>query len=236
MRPVIGISAYAEDASWGAWTLPAALVPFAYVQAVEHAGGRPVVLPPMEEAVDETLDSVDGLVFSGGSDIDPDVYGAEAHPETLGIRSVRDRAELALLEGALARDMPVLAICRGLEVLNVLRGGDIEQHLPDVVGHHDHREIVGVFSEHEVAIDPESRLGAIVGERVATKSHHHQGPGTIGRGLREVAWADDGTVEGLEDPDQRFVVGVLWHPEESEDFALFQALVAEARAYRKERR
>lgn len=235
-RPVIGISSYVEEASWGAWTLPAALVPLAYVRSVERAGGRPVVIPPMDDAIGETVDAVDGLVFSGGSDIDPETYGAPAHPETAGVRAFRDRAELALLEAALARDMPVLAICRGLEVLNIVRGGDIEQHLPDVVGHESHREVVGVFSEHEVAVDPASRLGAIVGDRVPTKSHHHQGPGRIGEGLREVAWADDGSVEGLEDPERRFLVGVLWHPEENDgDVSLFEALVNEARAYREER-
>ncbi len=235
-RPVIGISSYVEDASWGAWTLPAALVPLAYVRSVERAGGRPVVIPPMEEGIDETLDAVDGLVFSGGSDLDPETYGAAAHPETSGVRTFRDRAELALLEAALERDLPVLAICRGLEVLNIARGGDLEQHLPDVVGHASHREVVGVFSDHEVAVDPGSRLGTIVGARVPTKSHHHQGPGRIGSGLREVAWAEDGSVEGLEDPDRRFLLGVLWHPEEGDDLALFEALVDEARAYREERR
>jgi gamma-glutamyl-gamma-aminobutyrate hydrolase PuuD len=236
MRPVIGISSYVEDASWGAWTLPASLVPLAYVRSVERAGGRPLVVPPMEDGVDETLEALDGLVFSGGSDIDPEVYGAEPHAETAGVRAFRDRAELALLEAALACDMPVLAICRGLEVLNVVRGGDIEQHLPEVVGHANHREVVGVFSDHPVDVDPSSRLGAIVGNRVDTKSHHHQGPGRVGSGLREVAWAEDGTVEGLEDPSRRFLLGVLWHPEEGEDLALFQALVEEAAAYRKERR
>jgi gamma-glutamyl-gamma-aminobutyrate hydrolase PuuD len=233
MWPVIGICAYAEEASWGAWTAPAALIPLSYVRSVVRAGGRPMAIPPMEEAVDETLEALDGLIFSGGSDIDPDLYGADPHPATNAVRPLRDRAELALLERAIARDMPVLAICRGLEVLNVLRGGSIEQHLPDVVGHENHREALGVFSEHDVAVEPASRLGAIVGARVATKSHHHQGPGRVGEGLREVAWAEDGTVEGLEDPERRFVLGVLWHPEEDEeDSALFAALVAEARVFR----
>jgi gamma-glutamyl-gamma-aminobutyrate hydrolase PuuD len=231
-RPLIGITTYVEDAAWGAWHLPAALIPYDYVRAVERAGGRALLVPPSVEGVDETLDVLDGLLFSGGNDLDPDSYGAEAHPETSGTRPERDRGELALLEGALARDMPMLAVCRGFQVLNVLRGGDLVQHLPDAVGHEQHREVKGVFSEHGVRIDDASRLGSVLGERAPVKSHHHQGAGRVGEGLREAAWADDGTVEALEDPDKRFAVGVLWHPEAGEDMKLFEALVAEARAYR----
>ncbi|MGZ8716873.1 MAG: gamma-glutamyl-gamma-aminobutyrate hydrolase family protein [Gaiellaceae bacterium] len=235
-RPVVGITTYVEPARWGAWELEAALIPFAYVQALERAGARPLLVPPSEEGVEETLDVLDGLLFSGGNDVDPETYGAEAHAETAGVRPERDRAELALLEGALARDMPVLAVCRGFQVLNVARGGDLVQHLPEVVGDEKHREVAGVFSEHPVRIEDSSKLGALLGDRAPVKSHHHQGVGTVGRGLREVAWADDGTVEGLEDPDRRFALGVLWHPEAGEDMKLFEALVAEAQAYREERR
>jgi len=130
----------------------------------------------------------------------------------------------------------VLAVCRGLQVLNVARGGDLVQHLPEVVGDERHREVKGAFSEHPVRIEDGSKLGALLGDRAPVKSSHHQGVGRIGEGLREVAWADDGTVEGLEDPQQRFAVGVLWHPEAAEDTKLFDALVAEARGYREERR
>jgi gamma-glutamyl-gamma-aminobutyrate hydrolase PuuD len=203
---------------------------------VERAGARPRLVPPSEDAVEETLDALDGLLFSGGSDVDPETYGAEAHPATNGIRPARDRAELALLEGALARDMPVLAVCRGFQVMNVARGGDLEQHLPEVVGDEKHREVAGTFSEHPVRIDNGSKLGELLGERAPVMSSHHQGVGTVGKGLREVAWADDGTIEALEDPERRFAVGVLWHPEAGEDMTLFEALVAEARAYREERR
>ena len=133
MRPVIGITAYAEPSvRWGVWDSPASLVPLAYVHAVQLAGGRPLLVPPSDEGIEETLDALHGLILSGGSDLDPELYGAAPHPETTGIRTDRDRAELALLEGALARDMPVLAICRGSQVLNVARGGDLVQHLPDV--------------------------------------------------------------------------------------------------------
>jgi len=232
----VGITTYVEPASWGPWQLPAALIPYDYVRALERAGARVLLVPPSEEAVEETLDALDGVLFSGGADLDPAGYGAEAHPETNGIRPERDRAELALLQGALARDMPVLAVCRGVQVLNVARGGDLVQHLPDVVGNESHRETKGAFSEHPVQIESGSRLGGVLGDRAPVQSSHHQGLGRVGDGLREVAWADDGTVEGLEDPERRFAVGVLWHPEAGEDLKLFEALVAEARAYREEKR
>ena len=132
--------------------------------------------------------------------------------------------------------MPVLAVCRGSQLLNVARGGDLVQHLPEVVGDEKHREVPGVFSDHGVRVDPESRLGALVGDRAPVKSHHHQGFGRVGEGLRETAWAEDGTLEAIEDPSKRFALGVLWHPEEAEDAALFQKLVAEASAYRASRR
>ena len=234
-RPLIGITTYAEDASWSHWQAPAALIPFAYVRAIEHAGGRALLVPPGEEGVDETLDALDGLVLSGGNDVDPASYGAEAHAETGGVRPERDRAELALLQGALARDMPVLAVCRGSQLLNVVRGGDLVQHLPDVVGDEKHRETPGVFSAHGVRVDPESKLGTLLGDRAPVKSHHHQGFGRVGSDLRESAWADDGTLEAVEDPSKRFALGVLWHPEEDEDGALFRRLVEEAAAYRKQR-
>jgi gamma-glutamyl-gamma-aminobutyrate hydrolase PuuD len=220
---------------WGAWDLPTALVPLNYVEAVERAGGRPLLVPPSATGIDETLDALDGLIFSGGSDLDPDTYGAEAHPETDGVRAERDAAELVLLRAALERDLPVLAICRGSQVLNVARGGDLVQHLPDVVGDEKHKHTPGSFADHDVDVDPDTRLGGILGARAPVKSHHHQGFGRLGEGLRESARAEDGTVEALEDPSKRFAVGVLWHPEAGEDAALFEELVREAAAYRGER-
>jgi putative glutamine amidotransferase len=231
-RPLIGITTYVEEASWSHWVARAALIPFAYVRAVERAGGRALLVPPDEGGVEETLDALDGLILSGGNDVDPTSYGAEPHAATGGVRPERDRAELALLEGALARDMPVLAVCRGSQILNVARGGDLVQHVPEVVGDERHRETPGVFSDHGVRFDPVSRLAAVLGDRGAVKSHHHQGFGRLGDGLRESAWAEDGLLEGVEDPSRRFVLGVLWHPEEDEDARLFEELVAEARAYR----
>lgn len=225
-KPLIGITTYVEPASWGHWHTHAALVPYAYVRAVERAGGRAVLVPPDDDGIEEVLGPLDGLIFSGGNDMEPQEYGADAHPATVGTNPERDRGELALLQAALERDLPVLAICRGFQVLNVVRGGDIVQHLPEVVGHEEHREVVGEFSEHPVRVDSSSRIGAVHGP---VKSHHHQALGRIGDGLREVAWAEDGTVEGLEDPDKRFVVGVLWHPEAGEDQQLFEQLVEAAR-------
>ena len=225
-KPLIGITTYVERATWGAWDTEAALIPYDYVRAVERAGGRAVLVPPDEDGNEEILDALDGLVFSGGNDLAPESYGAQAHPATNGTNPARDRGELALLTAALDRDLPVLAICRGFEVLNVARGGDLVQHLPDVVGHEEHRAVLGEFSDHAVSVDPSSRIGEVRG---AVKSHHHQAIGRIGDGLREVAWAEDGTVEALEDPDKPFLVGVLWHPEAGEDLRLFEQLVEAAR-------
>jgi len=236
MKPLIGITSYAEQIQWGVWNEEAALIPLSYVRAVEHARGRPLIVPPSEDALEETLGVLDGLILSGGGDVDPGLYGADAHAETDAPRRERDRSELRLLQEALQRDMPVLAVCRGSQLLNVARGGDLVQHLPDELGHERHKHEPGQFSEHSVRLDPRSRVGTLLGEHAPVKSHHHQGYGRLGDGLHEAAWADDGTVEALEDPDKRFAVGVLWHPEEGEDFALFRALVDEAREFRERRR
>ena len=207
-------------------------MPAAYVRAVERAGGRPVLIPPSEDGVEETLGAVDGMVFSGGSDLDPELYDEEPHEETFGIVPERDRAELALLEAALARDMPVLAVCRGSQVLNVARGGDLVQHLPDVVGDDKHKHTPGAFADHDVTLEPGTRLAELLGDRAAVKSHHHQGFGRVGDGLRVAAHAEDGTIEAVEDPSHRFALGVLWHPEAGEDRKLFEELVGAAAEYR----
>jgi putative glutamine amidotransferase len=235
MRPVIGITTYVTDARFGVWEAESALVPASYVNAIERAGGRALLVPPSENGVEETLDALDGIVFSGGSDLDPQTYGQEPHPETKGVAPGRDRAELVLLQAALERDLPVLAVCRGSQVLNVALGGDLVQHLPEVVGDEKHKHTPGEFSDHDVDVEPGTRLGALLGDRAPVKSHHHQGFGRLGAGLREAARADDGTLEAIEDPERRFALGVLWHPEEAEDMRLFEALVEEARAYREQR-
>jgi putative glutamine amidotransferase len=236
-RPLIGITSYAQPARWGAWELPAAFVPLHYVDSVEQAGGRALLVPPSTNGVEETLDALDGVLFSGGIDIDPAAYGAERHPATDPAQIHRDAGELALLERALERDMPTLAVCRGFQLLNVLRGGDLVQSLPETVGHEGHREVLGRFSEHPVDVKEGTRLASIIGARHdGVQSSHHQGVARVGTGLVETAWAEDGSLEGLEDPAKRFAVGVLWHPEMEEDKRLFAALVDEARRYRAERR
>jgi len=235
-KPVIGITTYLTLARFGVWEEDSALIPAAYVRAVEAAGGRPLLVPPSVDGIEETLDRLDGLLFSGGSDLNPELYAQEVHAETNGVVPERDQAEIALLQAALERDMPVLAICRGSQVLNVARGGDLVQHLPDVVGDEKHKHTPGVFADHDVDLVSGTRVQDILGDHAPVKSHHHQGYGQLGEGLREAARAADGTIEALEDPSRRFAVGVLWHPEAGEDFALFKALVEEAGRYRDERR
>src|SRR3989440_3617941 len=233
-RPVVGVTTYVTPAKWSYWEMEAALVPAQYVEAVERAGGRPLLVPPSAEGIEETLDAVDGLIFSGGSDLDPDTYGQKPHPETRGVVPERDRAELALLEAALARDLPVLAICRGSQVLNVARGGDLVQHLPEVVGDEKHKHTPGEFADHDVMLEEGTRLGDLLGGRAPGKSHHPQGFGRVGEGLRVAAHAEDGTIEAVEDPSRRFALGGLFHPEAGEDRKLFEELVREAAVYRAE--
>jgi putative glutamine amidotransferase len=228
VRPAIGLCTAVEQARWGAWDLPATLLPLSYSRAVQRAGGLALLLPPDPEPL-EVLDRVDALVLTGGSDIDPATYGAEPHPATLGTVPERDEFELALARAALERDMPVLGICRGMQLLNVACGGGIEQHLPDVVGHENHRHTPGVFADHEVRLEPGSLAERVVGrDREGVKSHHHQAIDAPGDGLVASGWADDGVVEAIEAPDRRFALGVLWHPEEDEASRVMSALVEAA--------
>jgi putative glutamine amidotransferase len=229
MRPVIGITCYVEPARWGVWDVPAALLPQAYVDAVAASGGLPLLVPPDGAAdPDALLDRLDGVVLAGGADIDPATYAEAAHPQTAGLRTDRDAAELPLALAALARGLPLLGICRGAQILNVARGGSLVQHLPDVVGHEGHRPEPGVYGVHTVRCAHGSRMADAMGESAVVRSYHHQGIGTLGTGLVATAWAEDDTVEGLEDPQQSFAVGALWHPEASADHRLFAALVTAA--------
>ena len=228
-RPVIGITSYVEQARWGVWDVPAVLLPFAYVSKVEAAGGRAVILPPSAAQDDDVLARVDGLVFAGGADLDPGLYGQQPAPETTGVRPERDAGEVPLMRAALENDVPTLGICRGMQLLAVVREGSLVQHLPDVVSHEDHRPAPGVYGLHDVRLEPGSRVHAILGDTVTVPSYHHQGldkPGT----LSVTGWSHDGTPEVVEDPEHRFALGVLWHPEASEDGRLFDALVAACRA------
>jgi putative glutamine amidotransferase len=233
-RPNIGITAATENVSYGVWDeVQAFISPASYVRAVQRAGGRPILLPPDPEDAEDpngVLDLIDALILTGGAgDVNPALYGEERHPETGPIQEERDAYELALARAAVERGVPTLGICRGMEVLNVVYGGSIEQHLPDVLGHEEHRHTPGTYSDHEVRLEPSSLAARAAGsERTPVKSHHHQGIGEVGEGLSITGWAtEDEAVEALEDPRCPFVLGVLWHPEEDEESQLIQALIRE---------
>ena len=236
-RPAIGICAAVERASWGPWEVDCNLAARSYTLTVQLAGGMALVLPPDDAAAenpDEMLDLVDGLMLAGGSDIDPSSYGASPHPETTGSRPERDRFELALTNRALERDIPVLGICRGMQVLNVACGGTLVQHLPERVGHGDHRHTPGAFSDHEVRLEPGMLASRAVGaERCAVKSHHHQGVEELGEGVVATGWSsEDDVVEAIELPEKEYALGVLWHPEEDGPSPVVGSLVEAARARR----
>jgi putative glutamine amidotransferase len=233
-KPNIGITAASEEVSYGVWDEVAAFIgPASYVRAVQRAGGRPILLVPDKEDTEDpngVLDLIDALILTGGAgDVNPALYDEERHPETGPVQEERDAYELALARAAVERELPTLGICRGMEVLNVVYGGSIEQHLPDVLGHEEHRHTPGTYADHEVRLDPDSLAARAAGsERTPVKSHHHQGIKEIGNGLRVTGWAtEDGAIEALEDPEHPFVLGVLWHPEEDENSQLIRALVSE---------
>jgi putative glutamine amidotransferase len=235
-RPLIGISGYDLPADFSHWReVPSVLVPSAYTRSVERAGGWPLVVPPTDLDPADVLDAVDGLILVGGADINPSVYGHEPHPQALAFSDIRDRAELALLRGALERDMPTLGICRGMQLLNVAAGGDLHQHIAELVPDMAvHRAVPGQWARHEVDITPGCRLADMLGTQVEVVSAHHQAPVEIGRDLTVTATAADGTVEAVEHTGKRFAVGVLWHPEEDprNGAPLFAELVEQARSYR----
>jgi putative glutamine amidotransferase len=228
--PVIGVSCATEQARWGVWDQPALVLPRSYATAIQGAEGLAVLLPP-DPAVtgdpDPLLDLLDGVIISGGSDVDPATYGAERHPETGTTWPDRDAFEVALAQRAIERDLPLLGVCRGMHVLNVARGGTLDQHLPDRIGHEDHRHDPGSFSDHAVRLLSGSRAAALAGgERVAVKSHHHQGLAQIGEGVEVSGWSlPDEVVEAIELPSCEFAVGILWHPEEDEPAELIGRFV-----------
>ena len=237
--PVIGMCAALERAQWSVWDQEAVLLPRSYGDAVQRAGGLAVLLQPdprAEEDPSPWLDVVDGLILAGGVDVDPSFYGEEPGPETRDFVPERDAFEIALARGAMERDLPLLGICRGMQVMNVARGGTLIQHLPDDVGHHDHRRSLGSFddADHDVRLAEGSLAHRAAGEPVhATKSHHHQGVAKVGSGFEVTGWATvDDLPETIEDPGCRFALGVQWHPEADPASQLIGALVEEARAVR----
>ena len=214
VRPVIGIGSYGRGSDPEKYSLP-----IGYVSAVRRAGGRVVIVPPGDESAGAILAGLDGVILAGGGDIDPSRYGQAAHPTLYGLDPERDAFELDLARQALARRVPTLAVCRGLQVINVALGGDLVQHLPDVVSDRiAHRAGPGQSVDHDVRLSPESRVASVCGATsLRVNSSHHQGPNRLGEGLRPVAWADDDTVEAIEAEGHPELLAVQWHPEETAD-------------------
>jgi putative glutamine amidotransferase len=230
-RPIIGLTTYAEEARFGLQDTFAAVLPLSYVHAVHSSGGRAVLVTP-DDPDPDVLGGLDGIMFTGGSDVDPALYGESPHPTT-HVKPERDTAEMMLMRAAIAEGLPMLGICRGIQLMAVAYGGRLHQHLPDVLGHHGHRPLHGPkFGEHAVRLRPGSRAAGILGDTVMVNSFHHQGVADPGR-LAATGWSpEDDLIEVVEDPALPFAIGVQWHPEDTNDFRLFAALV-EAAAYRR---
>jgi putative glutamine amidotransferase len=234
-RPVIGICAALERARWSVWDQRAALVPMGYIAAVQRAGALALALAPDEQLVAEPAEAlalIDGLMLAGGADIDPASYGAPAHPKTVGTVAERDAFEIALTRAAIEADVPVLGICRGMQLINVALGGTLVQHLPDLLGHGEHRRVLGSFegAEHDVMLTEGSLAASAAGELAhVTKSHHHQGVEELGKGLviSGISTLDE-LPEAIELPGKRFVLGVQWHPEADPESPVVGALVQAA--------
>ncbi|NTV40104.1 MAG: gamma-glutamyl-gamma-aminobutyrate hydrolase family protein [Demequinaceae bacterium] len=235
-RPVIGVTSYLERATMGVWDVPAVFLPTSYARPIAAAGASIVVLPPQEthpDAVSRILDGLDGLCVAGGYDVAPAAYGHSPHSQTDAPRTDRDAWEFAILEAALARDMPVLGVCRGAQVLNVLRGGTLHQHLPDVVDSSKHQGENGIFGRIPVSITAGTLLATVHPLKGDVPVYHHQAIDTLGAGLVVSATCEDGIVEAVEDPSLTFCVAVQWHPEQDEGAAgLYEGFVGAARAYR----
>jgi len=227
MRPLIGITTYREQARWGTWHVPAVLLPAPYADAVAAAGGEPVLLPTGAISA-EVVGRLDGLVVAGGADVDPARYGQSAGPNTTVLRPERDESELAALQAALDADLPLLAICRGMQLLNVALGGDLVQHLPDVETTGVHDPGAGLYQRREVRTEPGTELHRLLGPTAPVACHHHQALNRIAPELTPSAWAEDGVVEAVEAAGRRFCLAVQWHPEEGADHRLFAAHVAAA--------
>jgi len=249
MTPVIGIATYDDEAAWRSWSARAALLPYSYVDAVRSSGGRPVLLPPggTDEEACAAVAGVDGLIVAGGPDVDPVRYGAARHAETQPSLPVRDAWDMSVTSSALRLGVPLLAICRGMQVLNIIRGGTLHQHVPDLVGHERHGPPEIGFGTHKVRVSPGSMLAGILAPEAEdgyfevaddtyydVPTRHHQAVQLLGDGLTAVAWEQDGIIEAVEagpsalDRCSGFVLGVQWHPEQGEDLRVFAALTAAA--------
>ncbi|HEX4483579.1 MAG TPA: gamma-glutamyl-gamma-aminobutyrate hydrolase family protein [Solirubrobacteraceae bacterium] len=237
-RPVIGLCTALERARWSVWDQQAVILPLNYIEEVHRAGGLAVMLPPdpaLVERPDEALELLDGLLLAGGADIDPASYGQPPHVETQDAVPERDAFEIALTRAAIERDLPVLGICRGMQLINVALGGTLNQHLPEHFGHEQHRRVIGTFdgSEHDVEVLDGTLAMSVIGAGLhGTKSHHHQGVDRLGEGLRVGARAPfDELVEAVELPERSFVLGVQWHPEADPTSPVIDGLVQAARAH-----
>ncbi|MCU1412567.1 MAG: gamma-glutamyl-gamma-aminobutyrate hydrolase family protein [Rhodoglobus sp.] len=234
-RPIIGLTTYLEQAQTGVWDVQASFLPKVYFEAVNKAGGIAVLLPPQPvdaEIASAVLDGLDGLIITGGKDVDPARYGQSAHPETDEPRPDRDAWEDALLTAAIERELPFLGICRGAQLLNVALGGTLHQHLPEIVGSTRYNLGRGEFAQNEVTVEG-SKLASLIGESVVGKSYHHQAIDEVAAGLVVTARSDDGVIQAIELPSVPFGVAVQWHPEQDdEDIRLFEGLVEAARTYR----
>ena len=237
-RPLIGLTAYAQQVHYGNNDVLAGMLPMTYVRAVHATGGRAVLITPDDPDAD-VLESLDGIVFSGGGDIDPAYWGAERHPAT-DVDPARDEAELLLMRAALDMDLPLLGVCRGMQVMAVVGGGTLHQHLPDIIGHDRHRASSGTdplaadasaYGRHDVVVKPESRSHDLLGGKLVVNSFHHQSVDDPGK-FEAVGWCpDDRVVEIIESASHAFALGVQWHPERTADLRVFAAL-AEAAAER----
>jgi len=241
-RPVVGLTTYLQQSQTGVWDVRASFLPAIYFEGVGLAGGISMLLPPQHvdgAIADRVLDGLDGLIITGGRDVDPATYGAPAHPATdvpMADSRSRDAFEFALLRAALRRRLPVLGICRGAQVLNVALGGTLHQHLPDVVGHTRHQQGNAVFTTSSITTVPGSRVAALVGPDTEAQCYHHQAIDRVGDGLVVSASDADGVIEAVEiDPSQhpdQWLVAVQWHPEERlDDLRLFAGLVGAAAHY-----
>lgn len=239
--PIIGISTYHTQADWRGWAEEGALLPWTYVTSIHNAGGMPVLLPPVGDTdeAEATVARLDGVVIAGGGDIGPENYGsAEWHPETDVNAPDRDVWELAVAKAALGLHVPLLGICRGMQIMNVASGGTLHQHVPDLVGHNNHGGTPDGFGVHKVRVTSGTQVKAILpdgGQFFDVPTHHHQSVETVGDNLTAVAWAEDGIVEAIEGTRaDEFIVGVQWHPEQGTDPRLFRALVNAAEAHSSE--
>jgi putative glutamine amidotransferase len=240
MAPTIGITTYHTNADWRGWSEEGALLPWTYVAAIRNSGGRPVLLPPGGDAAeaDETAAVLDGVVIAGGGDINPAIYGAAKHPKTNASAPDRDTWEISIADAAIRLGVPLLGICRGMQVLNVACRGTLHQHVPDLVGHEGHSGTAHGFTLHKVRVTSGTTVQSILpgGEYFDVPTHHHQAIDQVGDGLMAVAWADDGIIEAVEATSPgEFLVGVQWHPEQGDDARLFAALVSAAEMHYSER-